>query len=123
MEEKKRTLKSTNIKTLLSYGMPITCATCVFMHEALDKNDLNCHKDMCGGPLVGRTFPDYRGVIAKKDFNKICLICGDSGIVSKIIVQNQPEHFALCKAHKDIFTGLSLKDNTLIQIEPIIIPL
>ena len=124
MEEKK-TFKVTagDIEEALKQGFPITCATCVHFYAACAQGLPSCGKTECGGPVVGRDFPDYQGQIAREKFSEICLLCGDSNIRYKVVVGGKPR-FALCEQHKSAFSGVVPDlETALHRSPPIIIPI
>ena len=50
------------------------CAWCEHWHNAIDNgSNIGCGKE-CGGPVVGKGFPLYKGPI---DLSKYCFICGN----------------------------------------------
>ena len=114
----------TDIKEAVASGLPVTCATCNYYHEARLKGLPGCGKMACGGPIIGRDFPDYKGQITKEKLNSICLICGDGLITHRIIIPGKEQQFALCNTHKNSFNGVILDPSIdLTQIPLTILPL
>jgi hypothetical protein len=108
----------------LKMGLPVTCASCEHMFAAITNGEPRCGKFLCGGPILGRSFSDYKGPIPKERFATICLKCGSPNITHKVIVVGKEQTFALCEIHKSIFDNILISpDNNLTQIPPIIIPL
>jgi len=86
----------------LRLGFPITCATCERLHCAWDTGASDCgHTETCGGPILGRDFPDYKGPIKRVAFAELCLICGSSDL--RLHVVSNQSRFGLCNAHRRIF--------------------
>jgi hypothetical protein len=89
----------------LSYGFPITCATCEHLQDSWERNAEDCGKTItCGGPIFGRYFPDYKGPLTQRDLENVCLKCGTSRI--DFHVHGGLRRFGLCYPHKDIFDGI-----------------
>jgi len=105
-------------------GYPLTCATCIHFYTAKANGKDSCGKAECGGPIVGRDYPDYKGQIPRSKFNAICLMCGTNKIAYHVAVAGKEQRFALCEEHKDTFTGIVLNPAFGVpQNPPIIIPL
>jgi hypothetical protein len=51
------------------------CRMCEHMGAADDKGLDDCGKENCGGPLVGRNFPDYKGPLSQI-LRDMCFCCG-----------------------------------------------
>lgn len=112
-----------DIENAVIDGMPLTCATCVHFHTARLAGKPSCGKIDCGGPVVGRDFPDYSGQIPRSKLAAICLMCGDSKLSCQVVVLGKEQRFGLCEAHKDTFTGIVFNPSIGIpQHTPIIIP-
>jgi len=89
----------TAVSWALDQGAPVSCATCRWFHEG----NMRCGKSECGGPAVGRDFPDYDGPIPREKFIERCLVCGDNAIKFHIIVGEGKTNFALCKRHRGVY--------------------
>lgn len=113
-----------DIETALKEGNPITCATCVHFFEARAKGLDTCGKTLCGGPIIGRDFPEYKGQIPRNKFSEICLLCGSGILYCHMVVPGKDQRFGLCLAHKDALNGIITNPEIhLTQTTPIIIPL
>lgn len=124
-EESKKTIRITagDIQKALDFGYPLTCATCVHFYTACASGLLDCGKTACGGPIVGRDYPDYKGQIPREKFPALCLMCGDSKIAYKVVVTGESK-FALCEKHKDALSGIIVDPQiALNQATPLIIPI
>lgn len=94
------------VKEALRSGFPISCATCEHLHRAWSKQEEQCGKALtCGGPVFGRTYPDYKGPLDEQTFSKLCLICGSADIRFHIVVRRRP--FGLCNAHRKALDSVS----------------
>lgn len=66
-----------------SAGLSAVCAWCEHWHEAKSRGDaITCGHPSCGGPGVGRGFPDYKGPM-EGNLGQFCFICGrgaDAGV-------------------------------------------
>jgi hypothetical protein len=82
-------------------GLPITCASCFHLNTAVWKCD---RKDTCGGPMVGRDFPDYEGVLNRDRFQERCLVCGGGALSHSMLIGTT--RFGLCAEHVSIFQTL-----------------
>ncbi len=81
-----------------SRGLAVTCALCVFHHEAADRGQPSCGKQ-CGGPMSGGAFELYKGPIT--DFSQQCFACG---IVPTHLVRakNIVRVLGSCQKHTDM---------------------
>jgi hypothetical protein len=60
----------------LSTGLCFVCSSCEYWHNSKGKEHiLMCGHDRCGGPMVGRGFPEYKGPYENK-LSEYCFICG-----------------------------------------------
>jgi len=98
-----RTVGAQNSATAaLAGGFPITCATCEHLKAAFDANAVDCGKTLtCGGPIFGRSYPDYVGPLQQNHYDKLCLKCGSPNV--DFHVYGGIRRFGLCFAHKGIF--------------------
>lgn len=87
--------------TGMSKGLPITCASCFHLNTTVWKCD---RKDTCGGPMVGRDFPDYTGPLNREKLQERCLVCGEGKLSHSMLVG--ATRFGLCATHVEIFRKL-----------------
>ena len=86
----------------LKGGFPITCATCEHLKTAFDADADDCGKMItCGGPIFGRSYPDYIGPLRAKHYDKLCLKCGSTDVAYH--VYGSISRFGLCFKHRGIF--------------------
>lgn len=78
-----------------SEGFSIVCASCRHLHRGRARKRDGCNKPQCGGPFVGRDFPDYDGPIT--DFTRWCFVCGEPSKFAAIAESGKV--FGLCKEH------------------------
>lgn len=105
-------------------GYPLTCATCIHFYTAKANGSDSCGKTACGGPIVGRDYPDYKGQIPRSKFASICLMCGTGKIAYHVVVPGNDQRFGLCEEHKDTFTGIVANPAYCVtQTPPLLIPL
>ena len=97
------------ISWAMSQGAPVTCATCRHFHEG----NMRCGKPNCGGPGVGRDFPDYDGPIPRERFVERCLVCGGENIEFHIALGGDKTKFALCKKHRKVFAYVGAAEGKL----------
>ena len=60
-------------------GLAAVCAWCEHYWETSDKkpeNHSGCIRAKCGGPIIHRAFPEYKGPWSPKE--KYCFLCGKS---------------------------------------------
>jgi hypothetical protein len=113
-----------DIEAALKQGFPISCATCVHFYAACAAGLPSCGKTLCGGPIVGRDFPEYKGQIPRNKFEAICLMCGSVDLACHVVVAGKEQRFGLCKEHEHTFTGVVTNpENPLPQSQPLVIPL
>jgi len=114
-----------DIESVIKQGkVPITCATCVHFYAALAAGRESCGKTLCGGPVIGRDFPEYKGQIPRNKFAEICLMCGSGILYCHIVVSGKEQRFGLCAEHKDALNGIvNNPEIPHTQETPLIIPL
>lgn len=109
-------------KSIVS-GMNVVCSFCEHYYEARDKfgEGSDCGVTKCGGPMVGRNFPEYKGPLDRSKFKSICLCCGSSDISYFILIKGE-KSFGICNTHVDMFykafSGIKSVAN-----KPIIVPI
>jgi hypothetical protein len=57
-------------------GLAYICTMCEHMSSSEDKGLNSCGKKDCGGPSVGKCFPEYKGPL-ETIFLDYCFRCGD----------------------------------------------
>lgn len=83
-------------------GYPITCATCEHLKTAFDTSAPDCGKTLtCGGPIFGRSYPDYVGPLRQEHYDRFCLKCGSPSV--DFYVHGGIRRFGLCFSHRGIF--------------------
>lgn len=113
-----------DITNALKLGLPLTCSTCVHYYAACALGQQTCGKILCGGPIVGRDFPEYKGQLSKERLATICLMCGSLDVEYKVITSGKSQTFALCSSHKDTFKDILISPECPIpQVPPIVIPI
>lgn len=86
----------------LKLGFPVSCATCEHLKSAWDTNADDCGKTLtCGGPILGRSFPDYKGPLTAQAFERVCLVCGRDD--ADFLVFGGLRRFGLCSQHQHVF--------------------
>lgn len=86
----------------LKGGYPITCSTCEHLKDAFDSNASDCgHNLTCGGPIFGRSYPNYVGPLRPETYDKFCLKCGSTTV--DYHVYGGLKRFGLCFDHRSIF--------------------
>jgi len=83
----------------MTNGAPVTCATCRHFHAG----NMVCGQATCGGPGVGRDFPNYDGPIPRDRLVERCLVCGEGNIAYHIVMSDSLTKFSLCKQHRKVF--------------------
>lgn len=64
------------VQTAVSKGLSFPCAMCSHHWSAKDRGQEHCGVATCGGPLIGRTFPDYSGPLPGGDWSHFCFVTG-----------------------------------------------
>jgi len=64
-------------KREIDRGLTAICAWCEHLHNARRGKVWTCGRSDCGGPLVGRAFPDYKGPMEGR-LSSFCFLCGES---------------------------------------------
>lgn len=89
-------------RAALRGGYPITCATCEHLKGAFDSDAQDCGKTLtCGGPIFGRSYPDYLGPLLPDHYDRVCLKCGSPDV--DYHVYGAIRRFGLCHEHRSIF--------------------
>lgn len=60
-------------------GLSVVCASCTQYWNAREQGvtgDVCAAAEPCGGPLLGRDFPHYRGIMGDAEFAQYCFACG-----------------------------------------------
>lgn len=125
-EQSKETVRVTvkDVELAVKKGYPITCSTCEHHHAAVAIGNPTCGKFSCGGPILNRNFPDYKGQIARTRFETICLMCGSSEIICHVLVPSKSQKFGLCLKHKSTFDNVVTNPTIgLPQTSPVIVPI
>lgn len=65
-------LDALKVHQVIQEGLSPVCGTCRHFWTARDQNRETCGKD-CGGPIIGRDFPEYDGPMVQLD--KFCFAC------------------------------------------------
>lgn len=90
------------MEAALRSGFPISCASCEHFHNAQKTDAPDCGRLLsCGGPIFGRTFPDYKGPLTPEAFASLCLICGSQDISFHALAGLR--RFGLCFKHRSVF--------------------
>lgn len=79
----------------------IACATCERYWEAKGAGAPRCQPPTpCSGPMGGRTFPAYRGIMSGDAFRAFCFVCG-ARATHEVSVQGEAQGRVLgvCSAH------------------------
>jgi len=99
-------------------GFPITCATCEHLHRAWEKDAPDCGKTAtCGGPIFGRNYPDYKGLLTAQAMEKLCLVCGTDNIDFHVAAGKS--RFGLCFKDRGRFDNIIAENVT----KPLIVPI
>lgn len=88
-------------KALMGMGFGFVCACCDRLQEGLEAGSFGCtatrdHLD-CGGPLVGMSFPAYKGPLTIQTIATRCFRCGED-FHATMEVRNGG-YVGVCKAH------------------------
>lgn len=87
----------------VQHGLSIVCATCERYWQGHELGTKCVTPGVCGSPLVGLTFPYYKGPIT--DFSRWCFVCG-AGATAGVSVARQPRVFGICRQHIRYFSEL-----------------
>jgi len=82
---------------LLKKGFAFPCTVCAKMWRALDRGAEVCEASMtCGGPMMGKSFPDYEGVL-NGSLVRFCFRCGRQA--SKLVSPPDGGYIGVCDEH------------------------
>lgn len=85
--------------------LAFVCSLCEHYHEGRAQGRL-CGRP-CGGPIVRKTFPDYKGPIPIENLSTFCFVCGNPGNdLSSVKVVGDPRLLAVCKDHAKLLDRL-----------------
>jgi len=84
-------------KWLMSLGYAFPCSFCMEMSLPRGKQAPRCKMETCGGPFVGRSFPNYSGPLTKTTIATHCFRCGDPA--QEAIVTKDGGYVGVCKKH------------------------
>lgn len=85
------------------------CALCVRWWTAVDKGESSCGRLSCGGPALGRTYPEHSGPLERSDWSGFCFICGCPDRLTAVHVPGAERRLAVCSDH------LKHVENMLVQ--------
>lgn len=66
-----------HVPSLRASGYSHWCSMCRHMWLAVDAGRQSCGKD-CGGPISGRSFPEYDGPLSGVLKSGPCFVCGEA---------------------------------------------
>ena len=82
---------------LMSMGFAFPCSFCTRMFLPPGRKVPMCSMKSCGGPFVGRSFPDYQGPLTRTTIATKCFRCGDDA--HEAIVAKDEGYVGVCKKH------------------------
>jgi len=90
-------------------GLSFVCRNCVWMWQAIERGDIErgCGRiATCGGPMVGRDFPDYKpiqGAPSREQLGRYCFMCGgEAAAVIHFVKRNK----ATGKVERETYLGV-----------------
>lgn len=95
------------VARVMAKGVGWICAHCEHFWWGLSRGVPMCRivfqkgQDACGGPIVGRTFPEYRGPLSRSIFPDRCFVCGDEATCG-IQVRGSKELIGACEEHEQM---------------------
>lgn len=86
-------------KRLMGMGFAFPCSFCTRMKLRSGREGLvpGCEMETCGGPFVGKSFPDYSGPLTRDMIAKTCFRCGDPA--TEAIVTKDKGYVGVCEKH------------------------
>lgn len=97
-------------KWLMSLGFAFPCSFCMNMLLPRGKQVPRCEMKTCGGPFVGRSFPDYSGPLTRTTLATHCFRCGESA--KEAIVTKDSGYIGVCDKHLN--STITTSSDTLI---------
>lgn len=87
------------VQELLRRGYAFPCACCENMWLALRSGVEFCDRlaPNCGGPLVGKSFPDYKGMLTKTTIAQHCFRCGNPAFQTVQVADGG--YVGACRSH------------------------
>lgn len=82
---------------LKSMGYAFPCCFCEQMQVPRGRSVPSCNMDKCGGPFVGRSFPQYKGPLTRQTLALNCFRCGDPA--KEAIVVADGGYIGVCGTH------------------------
>lgn len=98
------------VKDAVQRGLAFPCAMCKNYWDAAPSNgrtplgmNWHCHKTACGGPMVGRSFPEFvGGLLPEGDWAHFCFVCACPHDLSGVRVVGASRMLAVCDVHKKV---------------------
>lgn len=84
-------------KRWMEMGFAFPCSFCTRMFVPEGKNAPRCTMQTCGGPFVGKSFPDYQGPLTRSTIATHCFRCG--AMAYEAIVTTDGGYVGVCKPH------------------------
>jgi len=114
------------VKELMGDGFGFTCAACERLHEGLLRGADVCSAGLaglkCGGPLIGLSFPLYKGPMSRETLAKTCFMCGVDA--NKILQAEDGGYVGVCNTHMEhvrknatVESGKLLEEDTTVVRE------
>jgi len=93
-------MDAASIRSVVQQGLAIPCATCKKYWRGVDAGLGGCGQSSCAGPLAGKDFPLYEGVLP--DLLQFCFACGDTSSYGITAARGQ-RMVGVCKRHLQLF--------------------
>lgn len=90
------------VAVLLEKRVTYACATCRHMLVAYESGTLDCGHIRCGGPFIGRGYPERESWIG---LTRVCFVCG--GEVDGV-VDVRGIFIGICREHMPLLERMSL---------------
>lgn len=88
-------------------GVVFNCAMCLNFWRAQERKLSGCDKitpSPCAGPLKGRDYPHYDGVL-KSGLHNVCFVCGDKP--TGVLRPKGGQMIGVCEKHKEALFDFS----------------
>lgn len=101
-------------KRWMKMGFAFPCAFCTRMRVPEGREVPSCTMVTCGGPFVGKSFPDYAGPLTRTTIATHCFRCGEQAV--EAIVTKDGGYVGVCEEHLN--STVPTSSDALVPVTP-----
>lgn len=106
-------ISNEKVKAEVRNGLSFVCAMCEHWWRAKEERKERCvaaeNGQDCGGPVVGMTFPQYKGPLDRSAWTEFCFMCGEDSMAA-IEVNGSLRMLGVCKRHAELVGHLRCRE-------------